>query len=86
MFFNILNFYYNKVDFFQIPKKITYNNINHYFNNFDRKFFSQFNKLSNEDLEVLIKNINYFNISSLNKKFDLYFYFKMNQNKILNNN
>jgi len=81
-----LNFYYNKIDFFESPIQITYNDINYYFNNFDRKFFSKFEHLSVGELQMLIKRIGYFNVPSLTKKLEFFIFFKKNQKRINNEN
>lgn len=79
-----LDFYYNKIDFFEPPVKITYNNINYYFNNFDKKFFSKFQNLSIGELQKITKKISYFNIYSLTQKFHFLLFLKNNQDKINN--
>jgi hypothetical protein len=81
-----LNFYYNKIDFFEVPNQITYNDINYYFNNFDREFFSKFEHLSSRELLMLINRLDYFNVPSLIKKFNFFLFFKKNKKRIFNDN
>ncbi len=78
-----LNYYYNKIDFFEIPNTISYNNINYFLTNiFDKNFFKKFNTFSIQELEKLMRDLSYFNIISLNKKMKLFLYFKKNQKLI----
>ena len=77
-----LNFYYNKIDFFEGPNQVTFNNIDYYLNNFDRKFLDKFNAFSISDLDNLIKELSYFNITSLHRKMKFLLYFKKNQKRI----
>ena len=67
-----LNYYYNKIDFFEIPNTISYNNINYFLTNI----------FSIQELEKLMRDLSYFNIISLNKKMKLFLYFKKNQKLI----
>ena len=77
-----LNFYYNKIDFFEGPNQVTFNNIDFYLNNFDKKFLDKFNAFSISDLDNLIKELSYFNVTSLNRKMKFLLYFKKNQRRI----
>lgn len=77
-----LNFYYNKIDFFEEPNQVTFNNINSYINNFDKKFLEKFNYLSILELERLIIDISYFDVKSLNNKMNFLLHFKQNQKRI----
>lgn len=77
-----LNFYYNKIDFFEAPVQVTFNDVNYYLNNFDKNFFQKFNHLSILEMQTLIKNIGYFNVGSLSKKIEFYYFFKKNQRRI----
>jgi len=77
-----LNFYYNKIDYFESPTQITYNNIKYYLNSFDCKFLEKFEYLSILEMKTLIKNVGYFNIPSLINKLEFFLFFKKNQNRI----
>ena len=79
-----LNYYYNKIDFFETPNQITFNDINQYLNHFDQRFLEKFKFFSISEMQTLIKNIGYFNVSSLSKKIEFYYFFKKNQSKIKN--
>jgi hypothetical protein len=77
-----LNFYYNKIDFYEKHKNISFNDIDVYFNNFDRNFFSRFHSYSIKELEEFIKIVSYYYIDSFSKKLELCLFFKKNINRI----
>jgi hypothetical protein len=77
-----LNFYYNKIDYFEVPTKITFNDMNFYLNNFDRNYLEKFDELSISELKCFLKNIAYFNIPSLTAKLEFFLFFKKNQSRI----
>jgi len=77
-----LNFYFDKIDYFDDYKNISYNHIDKYYNNFDLNFLNNFKNYSIQELKDFITMISYYNVISLNKKLELYLFFKINQTQI----
>tara|TARA_B110000285_G_scaffold234298_1_gene310740 strand:- start:1150 stop:1656 length:507 start_codon:yes stop_codon:yes gene_type:complete len=74
-----LNYYYNKIDYFENHTNITFNDVNVYYNKFDQRFFSRFENYSIKDLEVFKTMISYYLLPSLNQKLNLYLFFLKNK-------
>ena len=77
-----LNYYYNKIDYFEKHSEIIYNDIDKYFNSFDKVFFNKFKNYNITELEEFNHLISYYYIDSLNKKLELCLFFLKNKDLI----